>query len=60
MQTRGAPTEQSAEISPKAQERKQFREAGFIGPYTLCTADEMAGYRTRIEQEVLGGDRQPG
>lgn len=34
-------------------ELASFHENGFIGPFTLCTPEEMDGFRTRIENEVL-------
>lgn len=30
-----------------------FHENGFVGPFTLCEPEEMAGFRERIEREVL-------
>lgn len=35
-----------------------FHENGFAGPFTLCTPDEMASFRTRIEKEVLATTNQ--
>jgi len=54
MQNRCESLEQPAENSLTAEECRLFRESGFLGPYTLCSADEMAGHRARIEREVLG------
>ena len=34
----------------------QFHEQGYLGPYTLCSLDEMAVTRSRIETEVLTSD----
>ena len=34
----------------------QFHEQGYLGPYTLCSLDEMAVIRSRIETEVLTSD----
>jgi len=31
----------------------RFHEEGYLGPYALCTPDEMAAIRSRIEREVL-------
>jgi non-heme Fe2+,alpha-ketoglutarate-dependent halogenase len=36
-----------------AKELAFFHENGFVGPFTLCEPEEMAGYRDRIEREVL-------
>lgn len=30
-----------------------FHENGFVGPFTLCSPEEMKGFRERIDQEVL-------
>lgn len=32
---------------------KFFHDNGFVGPLTLCTPEEMADYRARVEREVL-------
>ncbi len=34
----------------------RFHEDGYLGPFALCTPEEMAGIRARIEQEVLTRD----
>lgn len=33
-----------------------FHEQGYLGPFALCTPDEMAAVRTRIETQVLTTD----
>ncbi len=30
-----------------------FHENGYVGPFQACTPEEMAGFRARIEEEVL-------
>jgi ectoine hydroxylase-related dioxygenase (phytanoyl-CoA dioxygenase family) len=37
-------------------ELTHFHEQGYLGPYALCSPDEMAAIRTRIEAEVLTTD----
>src|SRR5438552_17661740 len=40
-----------------AAEVTRYREDGFLpGPYYLCSPEEMAGIRDRIEREVLSTD----
>ena len=34
----------------------QFHREGYLGPYALCTPEEMAALRRRIEEEVLTTD----
>jgi ectoine hydroxylase-related dioxygenase (phytanoyl-CoA dioxygenase family) len=38
------------------EEVAHFHENGYLGPFPLCTPDEMATIRERIEQEVLTTD----
>lgn len=38
------------------QEVEDFHTNGFLGPYTLCSPEEMAVIRGRIEQEILTTD----
>lgn len=37
-------------------ELDHFHEQGYLGPYPLCSPEEMAALRTRIETEVLTTD----
>jgi ectoine hydroxylase-related dioxygenase (phytanoyl-CoA dioxygenase family) len=37
-------------------EVNHFHEQGFLGPFALCTPDEMTGIRERIERETLTTD----
>ena len=41
-------------LSPE--EVRQFHEQGYLGPYAVCTPEEMAEIRGRIEREVLTTD----
>ncbi|MCW8129173.1 MAG: phytanoyl-CoA dioxygenase family protein [Planctomycetota bacterium] len=43
----------TAPIGLTAQEKTFFDENGYLGPYTLCSPEEMAGIREQIVQEVL-------
>jgi hypothetical protein len=36
-----------------AEEKRFFEENGYLGPYTLCSPEEMAVIRAQIEREVL-------
>jgi ectoine hydroxylase-related dioxygenase (phytanoyl-CoA dioxygenase family) len=49
------PEEVSEEFSHRLSRREiaRFHDEGFLGPYTLCTPDSMAGIRERIEREVF-------
>src|ERR671927_1618534 len=38
------------------EEIAHFHDQGYLGPYTLCTPEEMAAIRRRIEDEVLTTD----
>ena len=40
----------------KPEEVRFFHENGFLGPLTLCSPEEMAGLRERIENEVITTD----
>ncbi len=35
------------------EEVQQCHTQGFLGPYTLCSPEEMDGFRKRIDEEVL-------
>ncbi len=37
-------------------EIRKFQEEGYLGPLTLCSPEEMAGIRERIEKEVMTTD----
>lgn len=39
-----------------AEEISRFHTEGYLGPYAICTPEEMALFRRRIEQEVLTTD----
>ncbi|MEM1213058.1 MAG: phytanoyl-CoA dioxygenase family protein [Planctomycetota bacterium] len=38
-----------------AEQARQFHEQGFLGPLTACSAEEMAAYRSHIEELILEG-----
>lgn len=40
-------------LSLTAEQVQFFHDNGFVGPLTLCTPEEMAEYRERVEREVL-------
>jgi hypothetical protein len=47
---------EATEFALTADEIKQFHETGYLGPITLCSEDEMAEFRGRVEREVLTTD----
>ncbi len=47
-------TNASPSLTPD--EIDQFYRMGYVGPFALCSPEEMAGIRTRIEREVLTTD----
>ncbi len=55
MSTKDSPAKESSKIL-SASEIEQFHDKGYLGPYTLCSPDDIAPYRKNIEQEILSGE----